>query len=282
MAHLSGNKLAVGVDHILYGWVFFGIIVFIMFMVGARWSQAEAPTPLPQAADADTTASARAVRNTVFAALAVAALPHLVLALLQRSENAAAPAALALPAQLAPGWTSEGAKLAAWTPEFSPPSAQAGRVYAGPQASVGVYIAYYRGQNEERKLVSSLNKLVGMRDREWSLPVAPGLHDVASGSLHARFNTSEIAARVTMDAAPPQRLLVWRSYWIDGRFVNGDMAAKLAGGLARLRGHGDEGAQLVLYANAGTVDASRAALQAFVQANLGELNALLLRTQAAR
>ncbi|MBK1714326.1 exosortase A, partial [Rubrivivax gelatinosus] len=52
LAHLSGNRLAVGIDHILYGWVFFGLIILAMFLVGARWSQAEAPAAVPAARDA--------------------------------------------------------------------------------------------------------------------------------------------------------------------------------------------------------------------------------------
>ena len=39
IGHLSGNKLAVGVDHLIYGWVFFGIVMMAMFMIGARWSR---------------------------------------------------------------------------------------------------------------------------------------------------------------------------------------------------------------------------------------------------
>jgi exosortase/archaeosortase family protein len=38
IGHLSGNKLAVGVDHLIYGWVFFGVVIGIMFVVGARWA----------------------------------------------------------------------------------------------------------------------------------------------------------------------------------------------------------------------------------------------------
>ena len=47
IGHLSGNKLAVGVDHLVYGWVFFGIVIMAMFAIGARWSEttpAEAKT----------------------------------------------------------------------------------------------------------------------------------------------------------------------------------------------------------------------------------------------
>ena len=31
IGHLSGNKLAVGVDHLIYGWLFFGLVILIMF-----------------------------------------------------------------------------------------------------------------------------------------------------------------------------------------------------------------------------------------------------------
>ncbi|PTT78190.1 exosortase A, partial [Pelomonas sp. HMWF004] len=36
LGHLSGNTIATGVDHIIYGWVFFGIIMLAMFMIGVR------------------------------------------------------------------------------------------------------------------------------------------------------------------------------------------------------------------------------------------------------
>jgi exosortase A len=47
LAHLSGNRIATGVDHVLYGWVFFGAVIFVMFIIGARWSQ---PDEMPAGA----------------------------------------------------------------------------------------------------------------------------------------------------------------------------------------------------------------------------------------
>ena len=44
LGHLSNNKLAAGVDHLIYGWVFFGIVLLTMFWVGARYREdREAP-----------------------------------------------------------------------------------------------------------------------------------------------------------------------------------------------------------------------------------------------
>ena len=48
IGHLSGNKLAVGVDHLIYGWLFFGFVILIMFWIGARWREDEMPDQLSQ------------------------------------------------------------------------------------------------------------------------------------------------------------------------------------------------------------------------------------------
>ena len=37
IGHLSGMKLAVGIDHLMYGAIFFALIIFIMFFIGAYW-----------------------------------------------------------------------------------------------------------------------------------------------------------------------------------------------------------------------------------------------------
>ena len=36
LGHLSGNRIAVGVDHLIYGWIFFGLVMALLFLVGSR------------------------------------------------------------------------------------------------------------------------------------------------------------------------------------------------------------------------------------------------------
>tara|TARA_R110001583_G_scaffold154316_1_gene305983 strand:- start:10761 stop:12329 length:1569 start_codon:yes stop_codon:yes gene_type:complete len=38
IAHLSDMKYAVGADHLVYGWVFFGMVMFLMFWIGSFWT----------------------------------------------------------------------------------------------------------------------------------------------------------------------------------------------------------------------------------------------------
>ncbi|MBS0593592.1 MAG: exosortase A [Proteobacteria bacterium] len=283
IAHLSGNRLAVGVDHILYGWVFFGIIIFLMFVVGARWSQPDAADEAGGGAAVDAAGARRGFWGTALAAAVVVALPPLAGTMIARAEGAAAAPGIELPARLSAGWADDGARLPAFMPQFANPSALASRIYSGPEGTVGVHIAYVRGQTEARKLATAQHQLVAMRDADWSLP-QEGSRAIDIDGSSLRVRTAEILGRERGGGAIERRpqLAVWRLYWVDGRWLAGDVETKLYGGLARLQGRGDEGALVVLYADEGTPQASDAALAAFVAANLGPLNDLLQRTRGAR
>ena len=39
IAHLSDMKLAVGIDHFIYGWVFFGLVMLLLFWIGSFWRE---------------------------------------------------------------------------------------------------------------------------------------------------------------------------------------------------------------------------------------------------
>lgn len=286
MAHLSGNRIGVGLDHILYGWVFFGIVIFIMFIIGSRWSEPEASTAAAPAGAryAAVGAPQSASWPLIAAALAVAvisALPSLVLRSLERLERAASEVKLELPANLAPGWSSHPANAHDWSPRFVNASATAQRTYSGPKGVVGVYVAYYRGPDRERKLVSSQNVLVAMKDKDWNL-LAGGTRVVDAGRQKIEVGTARILGTEPVGGGSRPQLMVWRTYWVDGRFVAGDVAAKLAGAWARLRGRGNEGAIVVLHTDNESTAAAKATLEAFVQANLGELDALLRQVRDAR
>ena len=50
LGHLSDNRIAAGVDHLIYGWVFFGVVIMLMFWVGSRWAEPELALPTPGSA----------------------------------------------------------------------------------------------------------------------------------------------------------------------------------------------------------------------------------------
>jgi exosortase A len=280
LGHLSGNKIATGVDHLIYGWVFFGFVILIMFMIGMRWAEPDAePVASPGAGRAATVASSRA-SSAMWAGLAgavcVAVAPHLAEATMAAMERRDTPM---LPdvAAASEGWRVVQAPDAGGFPEWKPiylnPSAERFQMFEQEGRHVGLYLAYYRQQNAERKLISQANMLVH--------PRIPGWARAASGRSSAQVRgepfdvvTADLRSGRVLDGA--SRLHVWRVYWVNGRWIDGDIAARLYGGLMRMLGRGDESAVMVIYARQGEGHEPDRLLQGFLDANLPSIEAALV------
>ena len=277
LGHLSGNTIAVGVDHLIYGWVFFGVVVMLMFYVGGRWSEPDAPpdAPVAPASRAVAMSSAGRLRTLIFTgflAIAILVTPVLVQRALDSGPPQQAELSLKLQAQLSPGWRLAEASGVDFKPIFVNPSAQLNQRYAGSQGEVGVYLAYYRGQAPGRKLVSSVNVLVASNDHYWN-HLTSGTREVQVDGSVVPWRTAAILGKGG-GTTPPQ-LVAWRVYWVDGRWIASDARAQLAGALGRLQGHGDDGAALVLYTRSEAPEAAHRLLEAFVRDNLGVIEAAL-------
>ena len=55
IGHFSSMKLATGADHLVYGWLFFGVVMFVLFSVGALFRRDEAGSEVGPASGAATT-----------------------------------------------------------------------------------------------------------------------------------------------------------------------------------------------------------------------------------
>lgn len=241
IGHLSGNRLAVGVDHIIYGWVFFGVVMAIMFFVGSRWredldEQPAPPRPALGAPDVGWRPDARFI-GTVVVALVVASMWKPVNAMLE-SANGAHGGALAA-VEAGGGWTPESRLVASWQPEFQKPTFERHQTFVKDGRRVGLYLGYYRKQSQESELVSSQNQLVNSTNNRW-FKAAGGHRDAALGGETVRLGTAELVGDGT-------RLQAWHWYWINGRLTSSDYVAKLYTALDRLTGRGDDSAIVIVY-----------------------------------
>lgn len=273
LGHLSGNKLAVGVDHLIYGWLFFGLVIMIMFMIGARWSEEPA-----EQASAPETLSAEAplpVRNIWLTTLVIAFLAivgPLAYFAINKSDQAAPPRLqqLNLPVE----W-QETRPFASWKPAYANPSAELQIALARQGKPVGLYIGYYRNQDYQRKLVTSTNTLALSNDNVWSVvarqPVASHLN-----GLPPTIQTAELLGK---DTNPESRLLVWQWYWINGKLTSSDIEAKFHTALSRLSGRGDDSAVIMLYA---PLESASDTLPDFAAQAIAPINQLLDATRQAR
>ena len=282
LGHLSGNRLATGVDHIIYGWVFFGIVMLVMFMLGARWSD---PDPEPQPAPADTETRGASPARWSGVLLAAALLLALPPQLRTRAEHAATHAAPTLTAPALPGWTWNAEPMTSWHPSFeSPAGVLHGRFEpdaGGP--AVGVYVGYYRDHRYGHQLVTSINQLVNAEtDKEWA-QTAAGMTQLDMPAGPASWRTAELRGQalseVKGDGSRAPRLRVWQTYWINDRLFVSDWQAKLYGAWLSLQGRGDDAAVVLIYADKATVGADDARLRGFIERHWTALDAALRDTR---
>jgi exosortase A len=258
LGHLSDNRIATGVDHLVYGWLFFGVVIVLMFFIGARWS--ESPAAAEAAAPARAPAAPWRGWPTALAAVAVVTAPHLLLRVVDDGVRRGAPA-LALPA--VPGWRAAppAAVSTPYQPVFKGAAlALDGHYTRAEGATVGVHIAYYRGQGPGRKLVSSENVLVRADDKRWN-PVSDGKVDV--GAMPMR--RVEVLDAGFAGSGQRTRLELRQLYWADGRWAASAERAALDGLVGRLRGHGDDAAGIVLSAAGDDPQTTASVLDAFVR-----------------
>jgi exosortase A len=286
LGHLSGNKLATGVDHIIYGWVFFGIIIMLMFMIGARWSE---PEPSVNAADIDAMTlqkplqlGAAGTTRPRFELFALVTTLILTLPLggrfaLEHGDEDV-PMQLTAPTRLSPDWVADNSAKIIFRPAFQNPSADINTTYTQGSDRVGLYLGYYRHQNYKRKLVSSENVLVPSKDPFWA-QVTSTVHNITFDSIPVNIREGELRKVFSSASPTDERLTVWQVYWVNGILTASNVQAKLYGALQRLLGRGDDAAVVILYTAKG---AGAQRLQAFVQANGAQLLQLLQSTQHAQ
>lgn len=286
LGHLSGNKLAVGADHLIYGWVFFGVVILLMFMIGARWSEPEPQSgsvgiePFTHGTGAPA-GSNRWSLGLVGALLALLAAPHGALRALDTAPSAPLGALLA-PATLAPQWRLASSPVAAFEPAFSNPSASSqGSYLKSDGKAVGLYLGYYRNQDYQRKLISTDNALVRSQDSNWR-QVTQGSRDVQLGSRQLVVRTAELRASPLGGGTGGQRLAAWQIYWINGTLTASDYLAKAYSAWFRLTGRGDDSAVIIVYTLKDQGEESEAVLQSFLRDNLTAIDAVLTQVRQGR
>ena len=274
LGHLSGNTLAVGVDHLIYGWVFFGIVIMVMFMIGARWSE---PPAVVQQAPAGPAApgawgNVQGSVGVVALALLVLAAPHaLNWRLSAAAGSGSAPAFVLAPL---PGPQAD-IGLLPFEPIFENPSSTSIRRYAMGDASVLVHVAYYRQQRYGGKMVSSQNSLLASNDPQWQLGSATtAMH--AIGGERVAWRAAEIVQSATAPRDGARRRLdVRQIFWIDGKLSASNARAVAYGVLGKLLGRGDEGAVITVFTEGPVARETGAVLDLFLRQHFAAMESQL-------
>lgn len=168
IAHHTDMEHAVGADHLVYGWLFFGVVMFVLFYIGGRFSSANQPAHDVHSAAAMTNGnndkkSTYSVRHSSSVALLILpllyGLPHL-LSHQVKASVAQTPPTLALPKSTAvfvgPTMVPEGPTIA----EFKDFATQGSGLYTHPEHKVAVYLYGYIPFDKEAEMVNNTNQLI--------------------------------------------------------------------------------------------------------------------------
>lgn len=239
IAVLSDMKLALGFDHLIYGWVFFGVVMLLLFWIGGFWREDEKSiVPSPQILAQDAPAAP-------LSKVALAAILSIAVALTGYAYAAWLDGKVVLPQGLqivppvpANGWTLEAAPFTDWHPHYVGPDAEHAMYYRKGKQQIMLYLAYYSTQRHGAEQITSQNYMIRQKDPEWANMgesiVAPKAGPQPAGVIQAKLHSVK------------QSLLVWRWNQLAGRDITNDYLAKLLLASERIVGKPDDGAVIVI------------------------------------
>jgi exosortase A len=271
IAHLSDMKLALGVDHFIYGWVFFGLVMLLLFWLGSLWAEpdGEGPAvPLP-AGSGFGAADGWALWKCLAVGLALSVLwPARAAHIEHLAESRNTPVDLALP-DGAGLWRSADPSTD-WEPSYVRPDAKAVKFYSDGSATVGLYLMYYRYQEQGAELINSQNMLIRQKHPVWKMPGEKPESILLNGKTAVVLQGHLQSSR--------QRLLTWRWNRIGELYTANDYIGKLLEARDKILGAMRDEAGIVIATEYGDDPQSAAkVLQRFVDAMLPSLEESLNR-----
>ncbi|MFN3920528.1 MAG: exosortase A [Methylohalobius sp.] len=277
IAHFSDMKLALGVDHYIYGWVFFGIVMLILFWIGSFWQEGkfESEFQIPSNGTACRAPTIGAWLSSTITALAVLAVwPAYADHLRGLAQAKLAPVTLTLP-QSAQGWQKSKAELTSWKPHYLFPDAEAEASYTDGKRQAKLYVLYYRTQAQGKELVNSQNVLIPQKHPVWQMPWEKPKKVTLAGQI--------LKIREGLLKSSDQTLLVWRWNWVSDTFTASDPWAKLLEAKDKLVGKPKDAAGIVVAVECED-DCKQASdtLLAFTQAMLPHVRQMLERAAMER
>ncbi len=203
IGHFSSMKLAVGADHLLYGWVFFGFIIFLLFYIGSFWRDSEEELDAINIRDKgqDLTKN-KGKRSFAFLAIVlslVVLMSGFSTYIDNEKQKDRGAVFLQLPVDFS-GWKYSMSQVFNWKFISKNPDVTLSRNYFLDDSSVQLDIAYYQTQRQGAEAISSSNRVTNPHGGEWRL-----ISEKKVTEGDKSFTESEIIY-------PGTKLLIWRWY----------------------------------------------------------------------
>lgn len=220
IGHLSEMRYGTGFDHLVFGWVLFGVVMLVMFWIGSFWQQDPQPTGSMQQNSPPQDLPALSVTTFTFLALMCVSIWPAATVAMYRNDDSIDSVAMPVPL---PGerWQAVAPDDWHWHPPQPGAARELDQVYsasvAGSTAVVGLHLRQYLQQEQGAELVENFN---------------PWLPDLRVWAVREQQHIQIALERpVTVAEAwvmsASGNLLVWSWYWIDGHNTSNPYLVKL-------------------------------------------------------
>lgn len=212
LGHLSGMQLATGVDHLIYGWIFFGVVMLLLFLIGGLWVDRPAVQERETIGVTPTGLSfSRVLLSLALAGIFAAAGPT-VYQFLTLATNSTKFAAF----DLAPtaNWTCQSPSLLAWQPRDVEADRRISLTCAG-QGEVYIFADQYLTQEQGREVARHNIDLKGEDGNRWRTMRTESRKETVGPDESLRVIESVLRSNLT-----GEYVLVW--FWY---LVNDDPAS---------------------------------------------------------
>lgn len=237
IGHLSGMKYATGVDHLIYGWFFFGIVMFVLFWIGSIWQEQQAPPEFvapPRAMSTETVG----VRVLVVSLLTLAATTLTVWGT-QSAERIVVHTAGTLDAPAGIGhWILADGK-ALWSVKHQPTDFKIEARYTGGDADVQLFVVLFPHQRQGSEAINQDNEVSTELARLTDLGAQP----VALGAQQVVVNRTKA---IVMSDGVQHEHLVWQWFRVAGRSLTNRYEGKAWEAIARIYPGRTDGAWIAI------------------------------------
>lgn len=282
LGHLSNMELATGVDHLIYGWIFFGLVMLLLFWLGGFWADSPGevcPDTLAlEASNAKDERPSIPTKSRLWVWFGVAALAVLLVrGALHMIDTRTVVLATDLPSVVSgENWSCTAMTGDGWAPRATDVDRRIVLDCSGVR-SIRLFADQYTSQAQGREVSRFGTGLKGEDGDRWrvlredrrSLPM-PGTRD---------FDTREIVLRRNKTG---EMVLVWLWYQVDSRSLDSASEVKFAELFAVLKGEHRISSRIYLaspVSDESDYDAARKAAEGLLQELGGSLVAYLGTTE---
>lgn len=223
LAHLSNMQLAVGVDHFIYGWVFFGIVIFILFWFGSLWKDKEVETAIHIN---ETIRSKSNFAPTAILIIVCSAIGPAVYAYTNSIQNNNQNIIITLPDR-DEKWVASNSVDINWKPEFKLASDVVLRRYQQNQDDIYLYVALYSNESQDEELINSENTIYN--SELWKrISESASKVNISDNDI---LNVNEVVLR-----SGSSNFIIWSWYDVSGKEMTNSYLAKLNQSWSKLMG----------------------------------------------